>query len=148
MGSCSGSATRHRLLPGKNVYISSPAAAGGGAHFWLPKFRNPMCLAIPGRIKSIEAAKEGHMRTGRVEMGGIVKDINLQLVPEAQENDYVLVHVGVAISVVDEEEAARALEFLQQMNELDELYNSPEEGAKPTGETVRQADAIINRMLS
>ena len=88
------------------------------------------------------------MRMGRVEMGGIVKEINLQLVPEAQENDYVLVHVGVAISVVDEAEAARALEFLQQMNELDELYNSPAEGTKPTEETVRQADAIIHRMMS
>ena len=107
-----------------------------------------MCLAIPGRIKSIEAPRTGHMRMGRVEMGGIVKEINLQLVPEAQENDYVLVHVGVAISVVDEEEAARALEFLQQMNELDELYNSPEEGAKPTEETARQAEAIITRMTS
>lgn len=107
-----------------------------------------MCLAIPGRIKTIEAPRVGYMRMGRVEMGGIVKEINLQLVPEAQENDYVLVHVGVAISVVDEAEAARALEFLQQMNELDELYNSPEEGEKPTKETVRQADAIINRMMS
>ena len=107
-----------------------------------------MCLAIPGRIKSIAPAQAGHMRMGKVEMGGIVKEINLQLVPEAQEKDYVLVHVGVAISVVDEEEAARALAFLQQMNELDDLYNSPEEGEKPTEETVRQADAIIHRMMS
>ncbi len=51
-----------------------------------------MCLAIPGRVKSIEPFKEGVMRMGKVEMGGIVKEINLQLVPDAKEDDYVLVH--------------------------------------------------------
>lgn len=94
-----------------------------------------MCLAIPGRIKSIEPFKEGFMSMGKVEMGGIVKEVNLQLVPEAKENDYVLVHVGVAISVVDEEEAKSSLEFLKQMNELDELYNSPTEKEMAKGET-------------
>lgn len=84
-----------------------------------------MCLAIPGKIRSIEEHKDGYMRMGKVELGGIVKEINLQLVPDAKANDYVLVHVGVAISIVDEEEAKSSLEFLQQMNELDELYNSP-----------------------
>jgi len=83
-----------------------------------------MCLAIPGKIKSIEPYKEGHMRMGKVELGGIFKEINLQLVPDATINDYVLVHVGVAISIVDEEEAKSSLEFLKQMNELDELYNN------------------------
>jgi hydrogenase expression/formation protein HypC len=111
-----------------------------------------MCLAIPGRIKSIEAFKEGYMRMGKVELGGIVKEINLQLVPDAKENDYVLVHVGVAISIVDEEEAKRSLEFLKQMNELDELYNSPEE--KPIDklgmtkeERIKQGDVIISKMI-
>lgn len=89
-----------------------------------------MCLAIPGKIKTIEPYKDGTMRMGRVEMGGIVKQINLQLVPEAKENDYVLVHVGVAISVVDEEEALNTLQFLHQMNELDELYSSQDESEK------------------
>ena len=86
------------------------------------------------------------MRLGKVEMGGIVKEINLQLVPEAKVNDYVLVHVGVAISIIDEEEAQRSLEFLQQMNELDELYNSEEPINKD--ETAKQADAIIAKMMT
>ncbi len=107
-----------------------------------------MCLAIPGRIKSIEEHKEGYMRMGKVELGGIVKEINLQLVPDAVENDYVLVHVGVAISIVDEEEAKSSLEFLQQMNELDELYNSSTDDGLTKEETAKQGDAIISKMLS
>lgn len=82
-----------------------------------------MCLAIPGRIKSIET-KEGYMRMGKADIAGITKEINLELVPEAKVNDYVLIHVGVALSIVNEEEANSTLEFLKQMNELDELYNS------------------------
>ena len=104
-----------------------------------------MCLAIPGKIKSLEEFKEGYMLMGKVELGGIIKEINLQLVPEAQVNDYVLVHVGVAISIIDQEEAQRSLEFLQQMNELDELYNSEE--PVNNEETVKQADAIISKMM-
>lgn len=57
-----------------------------------------MCLAIPGKIISITENKEGYMRTGRVNFSGIFKEINLELVPDAKENDYVLVHVGVALS--------------------------------------------------
>ncbi len=85
---------------------------------------------------------------GKVEMGGIVKEINLQLVPDAVENDYVLVHVGVAISIVDEEEAKSSLEFLKQMDELDELYNSPQEDEMSKEERVKQGDAIISKMMS
>ena len=107
-----------------------------------------MCLAIPGRIRLIEPYKEGYMSMGKVELGGIVKEINLQLVPDAKENDYVLVHVGVAISIVDEEEAKRSLEFLQQMNELDELYNTAEENEITKDERVKQGDEIINKMMS
>ena len=110
-----------------------------------------MCLAIPGRIKSIEPFKEGYMRMGKVELGGIVKEINLQLVPDAKEDDYVLVHVGVAISIVDEEEAKSSLEFLKQMDELDELYNSSEDPSGipvTTEERVKQGDAIISKMMS
>ncbi len=106
-----------------------------------------MCLAIPGRIKSIEGHKEGYMRMGKVEMGGIVKEINLQLVPDAKEDDYVLVHVGVAISIVDGEEAKASLDFLNQMNELDELYNSSTEEGLTKEERVIQGDAIISKML-
>lgn len=85
-----------------------------------------MCLAIPGRIKSIEE-KDGHMRTGKADLAGIIKEINLELVPDAKVNDYVLIHVGVALSIVNEEEANKSLRYLEQMNELDELYNSSEE---------------------
>ena len=111
-----------------------------------------MCLAIPGRIKSIEEHKEGYMRMGKVELGGIVKEINLQLVPNAKEDDYVLVHVGVAISIVDEEEAKSSLEFLKQMDELDELYNSPteknsDEQEVSMEERVKQGNAIISKMM-
>ncbi len=117
-----------------------------------------MCLAIPGKIQSIHEQKEGYMRMGRVELGGIFKEINLQLVPDAQINDYVLVHVGVAISVVNEEEAKSSLLFLEQMNELDELYNSPTEeffdnpdshrDRMTEEEIARQGDAIISKMMS
>lgn len=109
-----------------------------------------MCLAIPGKIKSL-IEKEGHMRMGKVEMGGIVKEINLQLVPDAKEEDYVLVHVGVAISKVDEEEAKSSLEFLKQMNELDELYNTgdaSEHSSLTAEERKAQADIIIKKMHS
>ncbi len=106
-----------------------------------------MCLAIPGRIKSIEEYKEGYMRMGKVDLAGIVKEINLELVPDAKVNDYVLIHVGVALSIVDEEEANKSLEYLNQMNELDELYNSPE-GEFTKEEIVKQGDAIISKMNS
>ncbi len=105
-----------------------------------------MCLAIPGKIKSIEPFKEGYMRMGKVELGGITKEINLQLIQEAKVDDYVLVHVGVAISIIDEAEAKSSLEFLQQMNELDELYNSSTEETLTKEETAKQADAIILKM--
>jgi hydrogenase expression/formation protein HypC len=107
-----------------------------------------MCLAIPGRIQTILELKEGYMRMGRVELGGIVKEINLQLVPDAKENDYVLVHVGVAISIVDEAEAKSSLDFLKQMDELDELYNSPAEKMITEEETAKKSDAIISKIHS
>ena len=80
-----------------------------------------MCLAIPGKITTIEDTIESVFKIGRVSFGGITKKINLSLVPEAEIGDYVLVHVGVAMSIVDEEEAKRTMNFLQGMGELDEL---------------------------
>jgi hydrogenase expression/formation protein HypC len=80
-----------------------------------------MCLAIPGKILSIEPGHEPLQRTGRVSFGGIVKQVNLAYVPEAQVNDYVIVHVGFALSTVDEREAQQVFDYLQQMDELDEL---------------------------
>lgn len=79
-----------------------------------------MCLAIPGKVLSI-AGDEPLQRAGRVSFGGIVKEVNLTFVPEAQVDDYVIVHVGVAISRVDEAEARRVFDYLRQMDELAEL---------------------------
>lgn len=79
-----------------------------------------MCLAIPGKVTEI-AEKDG-MRTGRVQFGGIVRQTCLDFVPEAKEGDYVMVHVGFAISVVDREEAERTYALLESMGVLaDEL---------------------------
>lgn len=61
------------------------------------------------------------VRMAKVQFGGIVKDASLEMVPHAQEGDYVLVHVGVAISVVNEEEAMKTFAYLKEAGELDEL---------------------------
>ncbi len=79
-----------------------------------------MCLAVPGKILSIEGS-DPVLRSGRVDFSGIVKQINLAYVPEAKIGDYVLVHVGFAISIVDEQEAQQVFEYLRQMGELAEL---------------------------
>ncbi|MBI5669254.1 MAG: HypC/HybG/HupF family hydrogenase formation chaperone [Chloroflexi bacterium] len=79
-----------------------------------------MCLAVPGKIISIDAT-DPLMRTGKVNFGGIVKEINLAYVPEAEVGNYVIVHVGFAISIVDEDEANRVFEYLREMDELAEL---------------------------
>ncbi|MDQ3831243.1 MAG: HypC/HybG/HupF family hydrogenase formation chaperone [Candidatus Tectomicrobia bacterium] len=82
-----------------------------------------MCLAVPGKIISLSDA-EPLMRAGRVSFGGIVKEVNLTYVPEAQIGDYVLVHVGFAISTLDETEAQQVFEYLRQMDELSDLEAS------------------------
>ena len=75
-----------------------------------------MCLAIPGKL--IEKSEEDPlMPTGRVEFGGISKEVNLAYTPEANIGDYLLVHVGFAISVVDEEEAGRVFELLGELDQ-------------------------------
>ena len=78
-----------------------------------------MCLAVPGKIVSIEG--EDLARSARVSFGGIVKQVSLAYVPEAEVGDYAIVHVGFALSLLDEQEALRTLEYLKQMGELDEL---------------------------
>lgn len=83
-----------------------------------------MCLAIPGKIIDIEPSVDNIFRQGKVSFGGILKTINLCMVPDAQVNDYVLVHVGVAISMIDEEEARITFDYLKQMGEVDELEES------------------------
>ena len=79
-----------------------------------------MCLAIPGRIVTI--TDDGPLtRRGRVDFSGIVREVNLAFVPEAAIGDYVIVHVGVALSVVDEREAERVFEYLKEIDEVREL---------------------------
>jgi hydrogenase expression/formation protein HypC len=79
-----------------------------------------MCLAVPGRILTINDA-EGVARAGRVEFGGIVKDVSLAFVPEAAIGDYVIVHVGFAIARVDEAEAARSLKYMEEIGDIEGL---------------------------
>ena len=85
-----------------------------------------MCLAIPGKIIKIEG--NDFERSGKVNFGGILKDVNLAYVPEAKVNDYVIVHVGFAISILDEKEANKVFEYLKEMDELGEI----EEGENET----------------
>ncbi len=84
-----------------------------------------MCLAIPGKIESITST-DPLARTGKVNFGGILKDVNLSYVPEAQIGDYVIVHVGFALSKVDEAEAQQVFDYLKQMEELSELQEKNE----------------------
>lgn len=76
-----------------------------------------MCLAIPGKVVSVE--QSNGLRTARIQFGGIVRQASLDFVPEAQVGDYVMVHVGYAISRVDAEEAERTYQLLEEMGSLE-----------------------------
>lgn len=90
-----------------------------------------MCLGIPGRVESIQG---GDLRLGRVAFGGIIKEVCLVYVPDARVGQYVIVHAGFAISVLDEEEAARVFETLEQLGDLSVL--GPSSGDAETESTV------------
>jgi hydrogenase expression/formation protein HypC len=90
-----------------------------------------MCLAIPGKIESI-SGDDPLSRMGKINFGGIFKEACLAYVPEAKVGDYVIVHVGFALSRVDEDEAHKVFEYLKQMEELGELEDK-EAGASPVG---------------
>lgn len=83
-----------------------------------------MCLAIPGKIESIRG-DDPITRMGRVNFGGILKDACLAFVPEAKIGDYVIVHVGFALSKLDEDEAHKVFDYLAQMENLAELKEAP-----------------------
>jgi len=87
-----------------------------------------MCLAIPGKVAEIRE-KEG-VRTGRVLFGGIVREACLDFVPEAREGDFVMVHVGFAISVVNKEEAERTYALLESMGVLGEELGLGAQGTR------------------
>jgi hydrogenase expression/formation protein HypC len=79
-----------------------------------------MCLGVPGQLVSIER-NTGGLAVGRVRFGGISREVCLDYVPDARVGDFVVVHVGFAITIVDADEAERTLDFLRAMGELDEL---------------------------
>jgi hydrogenase expression/formation protein HypC len=79
-----------------------------------------MCLGVPGKVVHIESDALG-MTMGKVSFGGIIKDVCLAYTPEVEVGDYVVVHVGFSISRIDEEEALRVFEILQELGELSEL---------------------------
>jgi len=93
-----------------------------------------MCLAVPGKL--LTKTTSGGLSSGQVQFGGISREVCLDFVPEANVGDYVMVHVGFAITRVDEEEARRSHELLEEMGALaDELGpdpNSPETSPVPT----------------
>ncbi|HEY7314925.1 MAG TPA: HypC/HybG/HupF family hydrogenase formation chaperone [Gemmataceae bacterium] len=82
-----------------------------------------MCLGIPGKV--LETYRENDVLMGKVDFSGIRKGVCLEHVPAARPGDYVLVHVGFALSVLDEEEAGRVFAFLEEMNQLEELKVPP-----------------------
>ena len=79
-----------------------------------------MCLAVPGKILEI-TGDDATFRTGRVSFEGVIKNVSLACVPEAGIGDYVLVHVGMALSVIDADEAAEVFDYLRAMGELADL---------------------------
>jgi len=82
-----------------------------------------MCLAVPGKIMEMQAGRFGHM--AKVSFGGVVKQVSLAYVPEAQVGDYVMVHTGFAISLVDEAEAAEVWGYLEEMAALAAAEGTP-----------------------
>jgi len=93
-----------------------------------------MCLAVPGRV--VEITGEGELRMGRIDFAGIQRQACLAYTPEVRVGEYVLVHVGFAISRIDEEAARETLEALEQIGELAELGAPPgvdDPGAGPGG---------------
>jgi len=76
-----------------------------------------MCLAVPGRLEKVTIELDETFRIGNVSFEGIIKEVNLALVPEAKVGDYLLVHVGAAIGIIDEDEAKKTMEVLKQMGE-------------------------------
>ena len=82
-----------------------------------------MCLAIPGKVTSI-SGEDPLLRSGKVDFGGVLKEVSLAYVPEVKVGDYVIVHVGFALSRVDEAEANQVFEYLREMEELSDLQDS------------------------
>ncbi len=91
-----------------------------------------MCLGVPGKVVDITRHEVG-IQMGRVQFGGIQKEVCLSFLPDIQLGDYVIVHAGFAISQVDEAEAAMTLELLRQMGDLAELTDAGADAVPKTG---------------
>lgn len=89
-----------------------------------------MCLSIPGKLTTISEELDETFRIGKVSFGGILRDVNLSMVPQAKVGDYVLVHVGVAIGMVDEDEAQKTFKYIRKIGELNELMDVETETRK------------------
>lgn len=98
-----------------------------------------MCLAIPGKIISIDSQEDEVFRNGKVSFGGIMKQVNLSMVQDSKVGEYVLVHVGVAISKIDEKEALLTLEYFKQIGELDELEPGETNTVKESFTQIKQS---------
>jgi len=92
-----------------------------------------MCLAVPGKI--LETKEENGSRLGRVQFGGITRQVQLDFVPEAVIGDYVIVHVGFALSKVNAEEAERTYQLLEEMGMLDEELGLGRPSGSASGES-------------
>ncbi|MCX2739732.1 HypC/HybG/HupF family hydrogenase formation chaperone [Pontibacter anaerobius] len=79
-----------------------------------------MCLGIPAKLDSIDETADDFFRTGKISFGGISRTVSLAMLTDAKPGDYVLVHAGVALSVITEQEAATVFEYLKMSGELDE----------------------------
>lgn len=82
-----------------------------------------MCLGIPGKI--IEIFESNELKMAKIDFGGAIRDGCLEYVPEAEIGDYVIVHVGFAISIVSEQEAQETLRMIREINDLDEVPEEP-----------------------
>ncbi len=91
-----------------------------------------MCLGVPGKILEIQPDSHG-LNMGRVSFAGVTKEVCLAYTPEAEVGDYVVVHVGFAISRIDEAEAMKVFGYLAEMGELEEL-EIPQPGAESNAE--------------
>lgn len=99
-----------------------------------------MCLAVPGQVESV--FDENNVRMGRVNFGGVVKDVCLAFVPEIQVGDYALVHVGFAISRMDEAAAQETLRTFEQLGVLEEARGDLGAGSRPPASRGSARDGV------
>lgn len=93
-----------------------------------------MCLAVPGKI--VDLYESRGMRMAKVDFGGVTREACLEYIPDASAGNYVLVHVGFAISLIDEEEAARTYQYLREMDQLTEVASPDVDSLSESGDEV------------